>query len=227
MRARPTSRLRQLARGACAVAISALVTGCSHFESASYTQYGKLLDQLWNQPSGKVSYETASLVPYASIGLQVEGEPQILLILTTALPRHHLWLSPSHIVVVTDHGRVVQTAGLGKNLSNLELSGMGSPQSALRHPGVPQHFVADFADLQAYSVSITCVPKSAKPARVKILGYEIKTLRVAERCVAPLLKWDFTDRFWLDPHTGMTWQSVQHIHPHFPAVTIQLFRPAK
>lgn len=219
--------LARLTRGACAIVLATLVTGCSHFESASYTEYGKLLEQIWNQPSGKVSYETASLVPYASIGLQVGGEPQTLLVLTTALPRHHLWLSPSHVVVVTRSGRVIQTAGLGKNLSNLELSGLESPQSALRNPGVPQHFIADFADLQAYSVPITCIPKPAKPARVKVLGYKIKTLRVVELCEAPLLKWNFTDRFWLDPNTGMTWQSVQHIHPHFPAVTIQLFRPAK
>ena len=225
MRLRNGSHLRALAKGISVVALGALVTGCSHFESASYTQYGKLFGQLWNQPSGKVSYETAALVPYASIGLKVEGEPQNLLVLTTALPRQHLWLSSNHIVVVTRNGRIIRTAGLGKNLSDLAYSGAGSPQSALQHPGMPQHFIADFADLQAYSVSITCVPKPAKAARIKILGHGINTLRFAERCRAPSLNWSFTDRFWLDPDTGMTWQSVQHIHPHFPAVTVQLFRP--
>ena len=227
MRVRLRPGLRRLSRGFCAVALGMLVTGCSHFESASYTQYGKLLGQLWDQPSGKVSYESAALVPYASIGLKVEGQPQMLLVLTNALPRQHLWLSPNHIVVVTRNGRIIRTAGLGKDLTDLAYSGPGSPQAALHHPGTPQHFIADFADLQAYSVAITCVPAPAKPTHIKILGHGISALRVAERCAAPELNWDFTDRFWLDPDTGLTWQSIQHIHPHSPAVTIQLFRPEK
>ena len=161
------------------------------------------------------------------MGLQVEGQPQILLVLTTALPRQHLWLSPNHIVAVTRNGRIVRTAGLAKNLSDLAYSGPGSPQAALQRPGIPQHFIADFTDLQAYSVAITCIPRPAKPAKIKILGHSIHTMRVAEQCAAPSLNWDFTDRFWLDPGSGLTWQSVQHIHPDFPAVTLQLFRPEK
>lgn len=219
------SSLKLLARGICAIALAAVLSGCSDFQRTSYTQYGELLSQLWNQPSGKVSYQAASLVPYASIGLQVEDEPQKLLVLTSALPHQHLWLSGDHIVVVTRNGRIIRTAGLGKNLSDLAYSGVGSPQSALQHPGMPQHFIADFADLGAYSVPITCFPKPAKPVQIKILGQKIRALRVAERCKARSLNWEFTDRFWLDPVTGLTWQSVQHIHPLFPPVTIQLFRP--
>ena len=193
---RPGSNLRALAKGLSVLALGALVTGCSHFESANYTQYGKLLGQLWNQTSGKVSYDTAALVPYASIGLEVEGEPQNLLVLTTALPHQHLWLSPNHIVVVTRNGRIIRTAGLAENLSDLAYSGQGSPQSALSHPGMPQHFIADFADLQAYSVSITCVPKPAKAAHIKILGHKINTLRLAD-AAGPF--WSLANRLWLVP----------------------------
>ena len=225
MRVRFGSSLRQLARGFCAIALGAIVTGCSHFESASYIQYGELLSQVWNQPSRKISYESASLVPYASIGVEVGDGGQVLLVLTTALPHEHLWTSPSHIVVVTRKGRIVGTAGLARNLTDLAYSGAASPQSALQHPGMPQHFIADFADLQAYSVPVTCVPQPAKSERITILGHVLSTLRVKERCHAPSLHWDFTDSFWLDPNTGLTWQSRQHIQPHFPAVTIQLFRP--
>ena len=219
------SSLKLLARAFCAVSLAAIVTGCSDFEGASYVQYGELLHQLWNQPSGKVSYESAALVPYASIGMEVGDSPQVLLVLTTALPHEHLWTSPSHIVIVTRKGRIVSTAGLARNLTDLAYSGVASPQAALQHPGMPQHLIADFADLGAYSVSITCVPQPARAERITILGHMLSTLRVDERCRAPSLHWDFTDSFWLDPSTGLTWQSHQHIQPHFSAVTIQLFRP--
>ena len=219
------SSLKLLARAFCAISLAAMVSGCSDFEGASYVQYGELIHQLWNQPSKKVSYETASLVPYASIGIEVGDGPQTLLVLTNALTHKNLWTSPSHIVVVTRKGRIVSTAGLARNLTDLAYSGVGSPQAALKHPGMPQHFIADFADLEAYSVSVTCVPQPAKAERITILGHMLRTLRVDERCRAPSLNWAFTDSFWLDPNTGLTWQSRQHIQPHFSAVTIQLFRP--
>lgn len=206
--------------------MAVLMSGCSDFAGYQYVQYGKLLDQAWNPPSRKVSLEEAAADPYASIGVEVGGGQQVLLVLATTLSEKRLWTSNSHIVVETQHGRIVSTGGLAKNLSELVAQGPGSPKSALEDPGRPQQFLADFADLGAYSVRVICHPQPPRPARIKILGQSLDTLRITENCSAKALKWDFTDRFWLDPKTNMIWQSVQHVHPNFPAVRIEVLRPA-
>ena len=207
------------------LAITAVVSGCSDFAGYQYQQYGQLLNLAWNPPSDKISLGQAEDVPYASIGVEVGDQEQRLLVLASSLSQQRFWMFKSHMVIVTQHGRIVSTGGLRKNLTGLAIQGTVDPKSALLDPGKVEHFLADFADLNAYSVPIACRPKPAVPVRIKILGHPIKTLRVDEDCRAPLLKWDFTDRFWLDPYSHMTWQSEQYIHPNFPAVRIQVLRP--
>lgn len=205
-----------------------MLGGCA--QQGAYHDYGVLVRQsvsaLFHRQ--RITRAQAAAIPYASLGYSVGGGDEKLLVLATDTDGQQLWTSAEHIVLTMRGGRVVKTVGLAHDLSGvMAANGQDLPPlaAALKAPYASVRLM-DFPDLTAYGVHVACTTRSAGPQSVTILGTAIATVRVDEQCRSDRFHWSFTNSYWLDPQTGMAWQSRQAVHPRLDSLQIDIFRPA-
>lgn len=215
-----SSPIREAALLAAALALS----GCSSEGGTGWQQFYDAAKMSFSSSGNSVTLDQAASIPYASIGVRVGDGPEQILVLAADMQGGRLWTSSAHIALSTRGGRIVRSSGLEHNLSGsaggAELADFADPDAAPRE--ITR--LVDLHDLNLFSVTLKCriEPRGSDP--VTILGSEIKTHRVEETCMAERPDWSFTDMFWMDD-SGFVWKSVQHIHPDFDAVTIEILRP--
>lgn len=214
-----SSSLRAQALAAVVASVPLLVGGCSHV-GGDLPAIWLLMKGIWTTSPG-VSLQEAAAVPYASIGVRLGDSNEIILVLATDDRGSQLWTSSQRIAIITQNGRVTRTAGLEHNLGGIQV------QAANRTNAAAFTWLADFPDLSLYAVPITCRQMKVSDETITILGKEIQTRRVEERCASDSdsLDWSFKNTFWRDPQSGMAWKSTQHFHPNSPPLTIQTLRP--
>lgn len=201
--------------------MTCLTTGCVNVADGDMGQIYKAARAAWSGGK-KVSLEEAASVPYASIGVKLDGSTQIMLVLASDAAGRQLWTSSARIAITTDHGRIVQTAGLEHNLGALGAHHMASDLA-----GGAVHWDADFPDLGFFSIPITCQQHLVGDETIVVLGKSIQTHRIDESCAAEgaPLNWSFKNTYWRDPASGLAWRTVQHIHPRLGAIEIEMLRP--
>ena len=205
-----------------------LLGGCSSDGSSNYSQIWQVIR---NSVSGrfdnrKVTRDQAASIPYASMGWQLKGDNQNIIVLATDSGGRLLWTSAAHIVLVTQEGRLVRSVGLGHDLGSLTPRGGGdlpAPAQAL-HGAYSSSRLADYPDIDRYGVGIDCRTHVAGRQTIASLGRAIATTRVDEDCDSPTLRWHFTDHYWVDGD-GTVWRTSQHIHPSQEELETVLFRP--
>ena len=205
-----------------------VLTGCSSRPDWMYQQYFQLMRQSIAARFGDqhVSREDAAAIPYASIGYRVNGGPQVLLVLASDTGGELLWTAKSHVVILTQAGRIIRTVGLPHDVAGVTPQGghvLPPLAEALQRP-VPSVRFADFPDAGTYGVALACVAATAGPQTITILGTAIQTIRIDEKCTSDKLRWSFVDNYWIDPQGGLAWRSIQHIHPK-EVVETEIFRP--
>ncbi len=206
--------------------VSALAAaGCTSFDQSDYGQLFHYARRAWSGGGDTVELQQAAAVPYASIAIRIGDGPQQMLLLASDAGGNRLWTSSSHIVVATHDGRIVRTVGLTRNLSGLTFAPLAAGQSSGFAVQPAQTLLADFSDLNTYSVPIICHAHAVGARTITILGQSIRTDRVNEDCRSQALNWSFVNSYWLDPASGLVWRSIQHIHPDFATVVIETLRP--
>lgn len=206
-----------------------LLAGCSSSGSGDFAQYFQIVKQSIDGTLGKsgVPLSRAAAIPYASMGWRLNDGGQNIIVLATENGSELLWTSAAHVVILTQDGRIRRTVGLPQNLSALApgaSTSLAAPAQALTAP-YTQQIVADFSDIGQFGVFITCRGTAVGAEAIKILGKTLSTRRVEERCDSPSLHWTFVNSYWLDPQTGFTWRSRQHIHPKEAVINTEVFRP--
>lgn len=173
-------------------------------------------------PAQFISLNEAAAIPYASIGVRLGDSNQILLVLATNEGGQQLWTSGARVSILMHDGRIVRTGGLGHNLGSLQALHIAS-QGGTTHV----RWTADFPELSLYSVPISCVQTLRDDEVISILGKDIRTRRIEERCQAKSdqLDWGFTDTFWRDSDNSFVWKSVQHVNPKLAPLEIEILRP--
>jgi hypothetical protein len=222
------SRLAKLT--ACgALVLTSAACSSSNSGNTSYAQFFQVMRQSWAASFGKVrvTREQAAAIPYASLGYNLEGGNQDILVLATDSGGDLLWTSAARVVIVTRDGRIVRTVGLGQDLSNVtsrDEKGLPPPAAAVRTPFSSTR-LEDFADQNLYGLRLSCQTRLVGRQNVKILGQVIAALRVDESCSSRKPDWAFTNNFWVDKDSGFVWRSRQHLHPQGTPVEIEIFRP--
>lgn len=214
------SPIRKAALLAAALALS----GCSSESGTGWQQIYDAAKMSFSGSQDSVTLEQAAAIPYASIGVRVGDGQELILVLAADMQESKLWTSAARIAISTRGGRIERSSGLPHNLSG---SSGGGALSDFADPNARSRDVTrqmDFRDLNLFSLTVKChiEPRGADP--VTILGTQIKTHRVEETCRSEQPDWSFTDIFWMDD-SGLVWKSVQHIHPDFDPVTLEILRP--
>lgn len=166
-------------------------------------------------------------LPYASISVGLNGLKRSLLILGKAEGDELHWISADRGVLVTRHGRLVRTVGFTENLSRTDFSGEdfvnGKTFPTLgKQPPPPR--IIDLSPGNRFGIKIESSLELTSKEVVEIGPHRHDTTRIDEHCVAPLLRWKFTNSFWLDAY-GKVWRSTQHFSPTAPAISIEVTKP--
>ena len=173
-----------------------------------------------------ITRDQAAAISYASLGFRVDGSNENLLVLATDNNGDLLWTAASHVVLLTQGGRVLRSVGLPHDVA-ATTAGNGSlpPLSDALRGSYRSTRMVDLPDINAFGVVLNCVTASKGPQNLSILGTTITTTRIDETCRSQKPRWSFTDNYWIDAKTGFAWHSVQHLHPAGTTIQIEIFRP--
>lgn len=214
-------------RKALAAAGLLLLAGCGSEQSDTGLLFGAVRNIVTGPGPQPVTLQQAASVPYASMGVRINGGSEILIVMVIDQSHSRLWTAGNAIALQTDDGRIVRTSGFTNNLSGVsgDLGAPVSPLDAIRRHDGKRTLLYDFADLNAYSVKTACQAVSRGQENIQILGKAIPTMRIEETCRADALDWSFVNTYWVGVQSGMVWQSVQHIHPRLGPISTEILRP--
>jgi hypothetical protein len=137
-------------------------------------------------------------------------------------------MSADDAVLITENGRVVQTAGFPENLKNTKFT-INDPVNRQLHlpPPLKNSFREIDSDFdQRYGIPIYSEYESVGPRDISIAGINIKTILVKEYNIAKTINWNFTNYYWVDKFDGFVWKSRQKIARSFPPIEIEILKPA-
>lgn len=148
-----------------------------------------------------------------------------VLILGNVDGERQLWYGKDGVIVVLQHGRVVQTMGLAENLDGsrgqvatdpfrVGLHTLNSPQTYTR--------IDDWSPRYRYGVTVRGELKAAGSDDIEILGRQRRVLLVTEDVAARDANFHATNRYWVDPADGFVWMSEQHVLPGLRMRLVQL-----
>jgi hypothetical protein len=207
-------------------ALALLVAGCSS-QNGGITDWSRVVGMMGDQfgPTPAITLDEAAAVPFASLGMRIGDGQQQMIVLAADSNGERLWTSKAKVAVTTRRGRVVRSAGLPRNIDTVEFRGE-DPILDVAKGGPSRETIrySDFWDLNRYSIPLRCVAVSRGPEAVVILGKSIATVRVDESCESSDIDWTFTDSFWVGS-SGMVWKSIQHYHPDYDPIELEVLRP--
>jgi hypothetical protein len=210
-----------------ALALALVLAGCGS-QTGGMANWNEIESMVGDQfgPAPSIQLGQAAAVPYASLGLRSGSGAQNMLVLAADTGGDRLWTSMAKIAITTRGGRIVRTAGLPRNVDTVASPNGNDPIAAVAQGGPPQQSLrfADYWDLNRFSVPLRCMTASRGADTVVILGKSIAVTRIEESCESKVLDWSFTDTFWVGS-SGLVWKSLQHIHPDFDPVEIEILRP--
>ena len=166
-------------------------------------------------------------LPYASISVSQNGLKRSLLVLGKVEGDELHWISADRGVLITRHGRLVRTVGFAENLAKTDFSGEDFVTGKV-FPNLENQLTAarivDLSPGNRYGIKIESSLEMIGKESIAIGSHRHETTRIDEHCVAPLLRWKYTNSFWLDAQ-GQVWRSTQHFAPTAPVMSIEVTKP--
>ena len=157
--------------------------------------------------------------------LWVNGRPSHAVLLQE-IGERRVWRTAAGVVVATEGGRVIATAGLGQMLAATRFEGpdpLASPAVLLDHPAEARRLVDLMAadrepDGMRFGVALDCRLRADRTADAEVL-------LVQERC-RTAGRSGFTNRFWVEAEGGAVLRAEQWVGPRVPMLTIEFLAPA-
>lgn len=205
-----------------ALALAGLLAGCSSDGGGDWMAMFQAARTSWEERDAAVALQDAASIPYATLGVRIDGGREQMLILALDNNGERLWTSGAHVAISTRQGRIVRTSGFGA-----DLTGYGAAQGSAASWSQPHRYswTADFKDLGYYSLPVNCDVTPAGPDPITILGKQFDTIRVDETCRADKIDWTFTNTYWVSAQSGRVWRAIEHFHPKGPELEIEILRP--
>lgn len=179
------------------------------------------------RPPDKIERKMAAELPYASIGVKIDDNPQFLFLLANQVERNELYTLGYQVSIVMRGGRVVRTRGLSRDVLGARWDGEDIVKTAV-NAGGPVQGVRwfDSNERGIRTLEARCVAQAVGDATITILETPIVTRHVQETCEVNELQWRYVNDFWIAPDTLQTWASIQYIHPKVNPLVLETFRPA-
>jgi hypothetical protein len=181
---------------------------------------------VWGRPDAPVTPQYVANLPYASMLAKIgKGQRSLLVLGRYDGPDLH-WISADQVAVVTRNGRLVQTAGLDRNLRSTTQLDDDPIATGSFVFGTTFSRTVDLGPDGPYGVLVDSSLEIVKRETVLILDREHDALVIRERNTAHGVRWSFKNTYWADFKTGFVWASVQHFSPREDPMQIQITKPA-
>jgi len=185
-----------------------------------------LWDSVFGTPGVHLTDADIAEMPYASQYMQLNGGPQLFVVLAFSENGQQKWVTQDQASIVTQHGRIVKTL-LGKDnlleVSNLNADPLIKPNQIVdgaswtRVMGWTEHGQVRYATARSefrWAGTDTLT-----------LGSDVTTVRVLEEEITTGQK-TWTNRFWVDSE-GQIRQSTQYLGADWFPVNTLLIKAAK
>lgn len=207
----------------------AIILICLLIQACSSTTKG-LGHSLWNSvfgtPGVQLTDDEIQNMPYASQYVQLNGGPQLFVVLAFSEDGQQKWATQDQAIFVTQHYRIVKTLTNGDNLlevNNLAADPLTNPNQIIdgaswtRTMGWTEHKQVRYATARSVfrwngSDSVTLGSEST---HVRILDEEVTTDETSWR-----------NRYWVD-EDGLIRQSEQYLGANWFPVKTTLVKAAK
>jgi hypothetical protein len=179
------------------------------------------------RPPEKIERKMAAELPYASIGVKIDDNPQFLFLLANQNEGNELYTLGYQVSIVLRGGRVVRTKGLSRDVLGARWDGEDIVKSAVNSGGPVQGVRwFDSNERGIKTLEARCVAQAIGDETITILETPIVTRHVQETCEVEELQWRYVNDFWIAPDTLLVWASIQYINPKVNPVVLETFRPA-
>ena len=207
----------------------AIILICLLIQACSATTKGlgnSLWDSLFGTPGVHMTDDEIASMPYASQYMQLNGGPQLFVVLAFAENGQQKWATQDQALVVTQHYRIVKTQLGGDNLlevNNLAADPLANPNQIIdgaswtRTMGWTEHNQVRYATARSvfrWNGSDT-VTLGSDVTQVRILDEEVSTDKKSWR-----------NRYWVD-EDGLIRQSEQYLGADWFPVKTTLIKAAK
>ncbi|WP_318390944.1 YjbF family lipoprotein [Enterobacter sp.] len=202
---------------------------CLLLQACSGTTKGlgnALWDSVFGTPGVHLTDADIAEMPYASQYMQLNGGPQLFVVLAFSENGQQKWVTQDQASIVTQHGRIVKTL-LGKDnlleVSNLNADPLIKPNQIVdgaswtRVMGWTEHGQVRYATARSefrWAGTDTLT-----------LGSDVTAVRVLEEEITTGQK-TWTNRFWVD-NEGQIRQSTQYLGADWFPVNTLLIKAAK
>lgn len=202
-----------------------ILSGCSERTSMAMEMINVAMG---NDESANVSRADIEALPYASLYGRIGRAPRAFVILARQQDNRDHWITANYTAIVTEHGRLVETARLPVNLRETRFL-QPDPLAFmnLRQPPPRKRYARsiDVGPDLAYDLLLQCTWTNAGDEVLSIESQSIATRRWDEQCEAQGRDWTFQNSFWVAMDTGVVWQSVQHFSPAHDPLEVQILKP--
>lgn len=227
---RPTDSIFNLVvsrRGFLTATLVLSTSGCSYSPVIQSTATA-LSYAIKGMPDVPLTRQQINQIPYATLGAKVGKGPRSLLVLGRIDGDELHWISADRAALVTRHGRLVKSAGFPENLKDTHIVGTDPMTSNLRQLDRSTEWtrLIDLMPDYRYGIPVKSKFEIMAEEKIEILELSFDTILVHETCQAPLLDWEFENRYWVDRQSGFIWKSLQHLAPRIPPISIEIFKPA-
>ncbi len=227
-----TGRRAMPALSLAALALSALLAGCSSSGSSDLGRIAELAKQsiLPSEPlPPPVELTRAELnqIPYATIALSLDGGPRSYLVPLADNGGYLTYLDANRRGLVMLGGAVTGTRALGQDLRGVR----HDPRDPIAFPkplaGWPAELFRDYQyavrDGAFYRVTLGCSFQRVAAETVEIAEIDFDLVRVGETCTNAARQ--VTNTYWVEEDTGFIWKSVQWLGPELGQATVEIIRP--
>lgn len=187
---------------------------------------GALWDSVFGTPGVHLTDEDIQDMPYASQYMQLNGGPQLFVVLAFSENGQQKWATQDQSILVTQHGRLVKTQLPGDNL--LEVNNVAAD------PLITPNRITDGADWtrtlgwtehgQVRYATARSQFRWAGQDTVTV-GSDVTVVRVLEEQVETEQK-SWTNRFWIDSE-GQIRRSLQYLGADWFPIETTLIKAAK
>ena len=188
------------------------------YKEAFYAIKGVILG---GNENSSLNREVVDQIPYASALLKIGKGSSGLVILETIQNNKETWVSADGVYLVIKDGRIIQTAGLENNLTNLIFGDYNFSdylEQEIKN-NLIYYYSYDNPLLTDLKVEVTLRLKQKE--KVTILNVERDLFVIEEVINNSYIGWKRKNIFWIDDK-GFTWKSVQNISPKLPPFFIQV-----
>ena len=202
------------------------LTSCSALPpnvAGSFTQTFKAVGALvYGYEDYPITQDLIDQIPYASLRMKIGKGPAGLLILESINNNEYTWVSSDNIFITTRGGRIVRAQGLNNNLVDF-FSSEPSFKELLRDDYLlEQARYISLDDPEVVNLKLRISYKKVSTEKITILNQQRDLILIEEKIENSYIRWNHTNKYWLDEETGFVWQTLQEIAPNIPPIHIQI-----